>query len=511
MTQLQHRQMTLLAARIRRELASNGNVLTAQVRRWMDRLAQLVKALKGRLSAGAMRGALGSLAVFFGLASASGQSFAPGVPNPFGLTVPPEEMTTSFQFVDIDADGDLDMLSRSFGYDYYSYTALPSFRFHENVGTPDAPAYLPAVDNPFGGLEGIAGWDAGYAYGGLAMDFADLDGDGDFDLVAIDRYGYFYSTSPYAYGYYLNVAMYAENIGSPAAPAFGDWQLQPFNMNLMPLMATGDESVFAFDFADIDGDGDLDMLGTVTNFGSYSPNGEVERAFFWCQNTGSATAPQFAAPEVAPMGLPDVDAGPAAEGLSFGLQMLDLDLDGDLDVVETTYLGYSGYEALTELRFHENTGSESAPAFGAHVVSPFGLEMNLANGIFMAQFADVDGDGDADALFNDFYASYYSYGEPMPLIFQENVGGVSSVSDLAADADHGLLLWPNPARPHDFLTLNGNFTSAQILDAKGAVVQSLIDTRGVQGIALEGLAPGAYLLRAEGAIGEWQSARFVVE
>ncbi len=86
--------MTLLAARLRRELASNGNVLTTQVRRWMDRLAQLVKALRGRLSAGAMRGALGSLAVFFGLASASGQSFAPGVPNAFGLTVPPGEMTT---------------------------------------------------------------------------------------------------------------------------------------------------------------------------------------------------------------------------------------------------------------------------------------------------------------------------------------------------------------------------------------------------------------------------------
>lgn len=509
MMHLQHRQMTLLAARIRRELASNGNVLTAQVRRWMDRLAQLVKALKGRLSAGAMRGALGSLAVFFGLASASGQSFAPGVPNPFGLTVPPGEMTWSFQFVDIDADGDLDMLSKDMFYDYT--LALPTVRFHENVGTPDAPAYLPAVDNPFGGLTSALGWDAGFVYGGLAMDVADLDGDGDFDLVAIELYGYFYSTMPYAYGYFRNLVMYAENVGTPAEPAFGPWQTQPFNLDLTSTFAAGDLNVYAFDLADVDGDGDLDMMGTLTDFNSYSPNGEVERAFFWCQNLGNASAPLFAAPEMAPMGLPDADAGLAAEGLSFGMQMLDLDLDGDLDLVETTYLGYSGDEEFTELRFHENTGSATAPAFGAHAVSPFGLEMNLASGIFMAQFADVDSDGDADALFNDFYASYYSYGEPLPLIFQENVGGVSSVSDLASEADNGLLLWPNPARPHDFLTLNGNVTSALILDAKGAIVKSLSHPSGVQGIALKGLAPGAYLLRAEVRVGEWQSARFVVE
>ncbi len=513
----QHRQITQFAARIRKELAANGQVITAQVRRWLDRLAQLVARARVRMSGVALRAALGSLAGLFGLSGASAQTFAPMVPNEFGMELPGGEGTSSLQLVDLDADGDLDLVTRSFGYDYYSDSMLPTFRFHENVGTPDAPQYLPGVENPFGGLDAVTGWDIGYSYGGLMMDFADLDADGDLDFVAVDRYGYFYNLAPYAYGYYANVLMFAENIGTPAAPAFGAFEINPFNANLAMLSALELE-VFAFDFADVDGDGDLDMMGSAIDFYAYSPNGEVTRGLFWCQNVGSASAPSFAAPAMAPMGLPDLDAGDPAEGLSFGLQMVDLDADGDLDLTETVYLGYSGKEYLTEMRFFENTGNPSSPAFAAHIVSPFGLELAPADGIFMAQFADVDGDGDPDAFFCDFYGTYESYDVPVPLLYQENTSPVG-VADWAAEAAESqpmLKVYPNPASAFATLQFEANETVARgvILDAQGREVHAAVlgNNAGAKSgtIALPGLPSGRYVLQLITATGAVRTSPFVV-
>jgi hypothetical protein len=91
---------------------------------------------------------------------------------------------------DLDADGDLDVLSGGYG---------AGFRYFRNTGTATAPAYLELTGtaNPANGLS------ASGVHSQPAL--ADLDGDGDLDLVAGDDFvGGFTSY---------------ENIGTATAPA----------------------------------------------------------------------------------------------------------------------------------------------------------------------------------------------------------------------------------------------------------------------------------------------------
>ena len=505
----QQRQLEALARRIRVELSSNGHMMTEQVQRWLNRLAKLVATLRGRMTQATLKTALGSLAVFFGL-GATAQSFAPMGNNPFGLVTPATYPPTGVQFVDLDGDGDLDMVGRDSFYAYDSYAYYPSIQFHENTGTANNPQYISAQFNPFGGLNGVEGWDYGYTYGGLGMDFADLDGDGDLDLIAVERYGYFYSYNPYAYGYYNNLILFAENTGTPTNPSFGDFEIQPFGLKLPEPSLDGDMATYAFDFADVDGDGDLDMVGSVVDFADYIGQ-EPPRGIFWCENQGNIFNPSFAAPVMAAMGLPGLNEGPASEGLSFGLQLVDVDLDGDLDLMETIYLGYSSSDYLTELRYHENTGTLTTPIFADHVVSPFGLELGPASGVLMGQFADIDGDGDPDAFFHDFLEAA-DIADDYPLLFQENLALSLDVANEAWELKDETRLFPNPLHPGERLQIASSldWQQATVIDAMGRVVRVIARTPGATELDMYELHSGAYTLRLETADGNATSARFVV-
>jgi hypothetical protein len=121
--------------------------------------------------------------------------------------------------------------------------------------------------------------------------------------------------------------------------------------------------------ADLDGDGDLDAVVGA---------GHGETLFF--RNTGTAQSPAFAAPRTNPFGLTDVDSSSPA--------LADIDGDGDLDAL----IG----EARGDTFLFRNTGSATSPAFAAPLTNPFGLR-----GVGSAShpaFADLDGDGDLDAV-----------------------------------------------------------------------------------------------------------------
>ncbi|HEB31457.1 MAG TPA: hypothetical protein ENI15_11385, partial [Spirochaetes bacterium] len=147
-----------------------------------------------------------------------GPLFAAPVQNPFGLTN--VLYLAAPTFADLDGDGDMDLLAG----EYYG-----NFQYFENTGTAFAPAFAAPVENPFG-LTNT------YFYSFPA--FADLDGDGDMDLLAGEYYGNF---------------QYFENTGTAFAPAFAAPVQNDFGLtNVLYLAAPA--------FADLDGDGDMDLL-----------------------------------------------------------------------------------------------------------------------------------------------------------------------------------------------------------------------------------------------------------
>lgn len=176
---------------------------------------------------------------------------------------------------DIDADGDLDLV--------YGCWECCSFRMVWNVGTPQAPAW------EYGGA--IAG-DPSAGYSARAC-LADVDADGDFDLVATNAAG--------AIGIY-------ENTGTPEGP-YWVW------LGLIPGIGFG-ASGGQLAVGDLDGDGDLDIVG-----GSSSSQVKC-----W-ENVGTPQAWSYVRNDAMLTGVDDPMDG------VYGITLPDVDCDGDCDLL----------------------------------------------------------------------------------------------------------------------------------------------------------------------------------
>jgi hypothetical protein len=242
---------------------------------------------------------------------------------------------------DLDGDGDLDaVVGEGSGLLFY----------FENTGSAAAPAYeaLTGPANPFDGF------DSGIR---CTVGLGDVDGDGDLDAVAGDNAGTFH---------------YLENSGSSSAPAFAELTggANPFD-GLNP----GFNSTPAL--ADVDADGDLDMVA-----------GHYYGTLHLYRNTGSSAAPAFV----------EVTGTANAFGVPMGEEsaptLVDVDGDGDLDVVVPNSTFATAYLV--------NTGTPTAPAFVAvtGAANPFDADFREENNAGLA-VADLDDDGDLDLLLGD--------------------------------------------------------------------------------------------------------------
>ncbi|MBW4481833.1 MAG: tandem-95 repeat protein [Tildeniella torsiva UHER 1998/13D] len=276
-------------------------------------------------------------------------SFNSPIANPFGLrnirtiTSPLNAYAPDPVFVDIDNDGDLDLFV---GSDINNDSGSRTFYF-ENTGTASAPSFAAPLVNPFG---------LGFSRGYNSPDFADIDGDGDFDAFIGDSFGN---------------TLFFRNTGTAAAPTFTA-ATSPFGDIGAYIKPT---------FADIDGDGDLDAF-----FGEEYGN------TLYFQNTGTQTAPSFAAPVTNPFNLRDLNPAPFTFD-NASPDFADVDGDGDLDAFIGAFNGNTF--------FFENIGTRTAPSFAAPVTNPFGL--SDVGGNSNPTLADIDNDGDLDAFIGELF------------------------------------------------------------------------------------------------------------
>ena len=204
--------------------------------------------------------------------------------------------------------------------------------------TASAQSFSGPTVNPFG-LTDLATY--------AAPAFADLDNDGDFDMLAGED----------------EELKYFENTGTAMNPAFGAPVADPWGITSFTL------AVASPTFGDLDGDGDLDLL-----VGNGQTGGELN----YFENIGTASAPVFDTLQLNPFGLSTTQNFASPD-------FVDLDRDGDLDLMVGEYF---------DLMYFENTGTAQAPAFAAPIADPFNIVFSSIS--VNPHFVDFDNDGDYD-------------------------------------------------------------------------------------------------------------------
>jgi hypothetical protein len=282
----------------------------------------------------------------------SAQTYAPYITAPFNLSgIGGAQEPT---FADLDNDGDLDVFSGS--------DAGPNgstMIYYQNIGTKKNPNFAVGVMDPFN-----------FDYSGAFFDltFVDLDNDGDLDLMSGNQSG---------------ESKYFENIGTASVPNFAPMVTNPFGLYSVGYLSSPT-------FADIDNDGDQDVL-----------IGEYSGGMYYFQNIGTPSAPAFAAHQILPFGLSNV-------GNATKPQFIDMDHDGDQDLLVGVENGPHYY--------FQNIGTASAPNFAAAVLNPFGIS-NTPQIYAAPVFGDLDFDGDMDLLCGDNSSifKYFENTSPVPI------------------------------------------------------------------------------------------------
>ena len=264
---------------------------------------------------------------------------------------------------DLDGDGDTDVLSASYLDNKIAW-------YESDGGSP--PSFTERVIST-------------HAYRARSVFAADLDGDGDTDVLSA-------SSSD------DKIAWYESDGGSPPS----------FTERVISTTAISATSVFA---TDVDGDGDADVLSASRNkIAWYESNGGSPPAF--TERVISTTADHA--------------------GSVFAT---DLDGDGDADVLSASWND-------NKIAWYESDGG-SPPAFTERAIS------TTANGATSVFATDVDGDGDTDVLFasliDDKIAWHESDGGSPPTFIERVIStaarGARSVfaTDLDGDGDIDVL------------------------------------------------------------------------
>ncbi|UOQ54473.1 FG-GAP-like repeat-containing protein [Hymenobacter cellulosivorans] len=383
---------------------------------------------------------------------------------------------------DIDGDGDLDLLTSHTGiHSAGSSSGSVSVWINNGSGVFTAPA-----------TNGIV---SGGGYSSQRVTLADVDGDGDLDMLVLNYLLYDVMTAANASS--IGVRL---NNGAGVFSGGSDMQL-PSGANFM-------------DVGDIDNDGDLDFV-TTTSYNSLNVGLNTGNGIF----SIATKNPQLGG--VAALTLGDLDNDGDLDLLvsdsyddkvkvrlndgngnfssapdildAGGLESLvaaDADSDGDLDILTTTNTLASGYKLGVWL----NNG---AARFSN------GPTTTLAGHMRGLTTADVDGDGDLDCI-----AVVDNRLSTERVSIRLNNGTGTALATTKARHAAALQPAPNPAHDEARLTVPAGTLEVEVLSALGQRLRTVAVPAGATEVRLPlaGLSAGVYLVQAGATVG-----RLVVE
>lgn len=196
------------------------------------------------------------------------------------------------------------------------------------------------------------------------VSLADLDGDGDLDVAASSWTG--------------NRFAWFENDGTPADA--------PWKRHLIEENVAQTRAIMA---ADIDGDGDLDLVGSA----------RLAPLVVWYENSGQPTKRPWKRHVIN-----DKFTWPVHG------QVVDMDQDGDLDVLMAHGMAKPRDQAKTRhVVWYENDGTPAQGDWTMHVVG------DSLTSAFEARAGDLDGDGDLDIVAT-------AWEKPGQVVWYENQG-----------------------------------------------------------------------------------------
>jgi len=329
---------------------------------------------------------------------------------------------------DLDNDGDVDVLSASYDDDTVAW--------YENDGAA-FPGFTRRVITTG-------------ANGASSVFVADVDGDGDNDVLSAAVLGF-------------EIAWYENDGSSPPS----------FVKRVVSTSQNRPEGVHA---ADMDGDGDVDILSASTN----------EDVIAWFANNG-APDPEFTELVVS-----------ASTGGPVSLATVDLDRDGDQDVVAA---------ALTEdvIAWYENDGGRT-PTFLKRVIR------TKADAARSVAVADFDGDGDMDLVAGssrDDNISWYQNGSISDINLQ-NLGATILSPNTIKVVNKGVFV-------EQTVSLNAaseiSIDATSVLEGRGELSAPIVRSGGilrpVQGSSL--VVQGGFVNELTDGVGDLRSGVLDVE
>ena len=267
---------------------------------------------------------------------------------------------SSPEFCDFDGDGDFDLLLGN--------TTSSRVSYFKNIGTKTNSRFLQDTSL----LSSIYS----HGYVGTNSDYpvvCDLNGDGVMDLII----GGF------------NGILYYKNVGDSLHAV---WQKDTTVFAVIDTMIGTDAKPA---FADLDGDGDPDLIVGIGESFFGGPTAGITMGF---RNIGTKSNPSFVLDNALVAGIPDI-------GLNAYPILRDLDHDGKIDLL-------FGRDLQTFV-YYKNTGSASVPAWTSNTLFS-GTEATTywKN----PSLCDLDGDGDLDLIYGTSDGTLYLY---------QNVGSTS--------------------------------------------------------------------------------------